>query len=351
MAYNSHSGNDNGFSASNGAPTTADNQSVNESLSSASSFPHTPANTEASDDDADSVSTVRHTGQVKNTTATSNASFPGGTSSQANNTATAAGNDVANYGIASSAKSTSGRIKNTTTKAAENAVTLGAAMSSGNSDIGRIENTATDDMAYFVRSILPPIENNDTAAKAPRPSSAARNMANAPIPSVRSVPGGEIRNRHANSKTISSSSRLLRKYPTATASASATNVLSPVSHSAEYQRELPMQYNFPVRTPLAGKYVPPPPWYHKFGKWRWWGDNIKYWVTCQGCFEDQGCFAKDGCWDSCDWRCCLSCWCPWCKSPPFFSSFRFCLRPNRGGIRSGKTVPFKNVLILRVTSG
>lgn len=82
------------------------------------------------------------------------------------------------------------------------------------------------------------------------------------------------------------------------------------------EKEPPMQYSFNRRLPVAGPYKPPPPWSQGIGTWAWWKPSVVYWLTCQGCREDQGCCGRDGFCEACNWRCCLSCWCPWCEYVP-----------------------------------
>jgi hypothetical protein len=147
-------------------------------------------------------------------------------------------------------------------------------------------------------SLASSADSEDARAHLRGPSS-IRDMLQAPIPSVRFLPGGALRNRHRGPNPYNDPSYRF-------ASAAVTG---------EPGKEAPMHYSFPVRTPVAGKYVPPPSWYAGIGTWAWWKPGCVYWAKCEGCYEDQGCLAPDGFFDTCDWRCCLSCWCPWCKSP------------------------------------
>lgn len=167
----------------------------------------------------------------------------------------------------------------------------------------------TSDLAYARNTSNPPAASADTqtsSSDAARPYTVA-SMRTADVKSVRALPGGDVRNRHKGPNPYNDPGYQYQA-PAASASGSSSAVVS-----EEPDKELPMQYRFPVRTPAAGPYVAPPPWYAGMHRWSWWKPGVVYWATCRGCVEDEGCCAPDGFCNACDWRCCLSCWCPWCK--------------------------------------
>ncbi|KAK7180091.1 hypothetical protein PSPO01_13885 [Paraphaeosphaeria sporulosa] len=120
-------------------------------------------------------------------------------------------------------------------------------------------------------------------------------MNSAAIKSVRSLPGGEARNRHKGLNPYNNPNYRYQPYELPAASASAsTSAASAVTDEPEI--ELPMQYRFPARTPVAGPYTAPPPWHAGICTWARWKPAVVSCLTCQGCREDQGCCAPDGFW-------------------------------------------------------
>ena len=159
--------------------------------------------------------------------------------------------------------------------------------------------------APSIRSaIAPSIRTGDTPSPdgssiAPLPSSGSSSGPSTKPPSEPS----SIRNRYAPVPSMSGSSTTGSSRP----------LYYPLPPEDEYLSELPLQYTFPIRTPLAGKYVAPPPVTPLYMQWGWWKESTLYVLSCKGCFEDEGCCAKNGCWDSWEWRCFLSCCCPICE--------------------------------------
>ncbi|KAL5375213.1 hypothetical protein PMIN02_012085 [Paraphaeosphaeria minitans] len=133
-------------------------------------------------------------------------------------------------------------------------------------------------------------------------------MNSAAIKSVCSLPGGEARNRHQGPNPYNNPNYRYQPYEIPAGSGSGSGSAAVTD---EPEQELPMQYRFPTRTPVAGPYTALPPWHAEIHTWAWWKPAVVSCLACQGCREDKGCCGPNGFCEACDWRCCLSCWCPW----------------------------------------
>ncbi|KAK3215125.1 hypothetical protein GRF29_19g2348047, partial [Pseudopithomyces chartarum] len=118
--------------------------------------------------------------------------------------------------------------------------------------------------APSIRSaIAPSIRTGDT----PSPDGSSI----APLPSSGSSSG-------PSTKPTSKPSSIRNRYAPvpSTSSCSTTGSSRPLRYPPppdEYLSELPLQYTFPIRTPLAGKYVPPPPVTPLYMQWGWWKES------------------------------------------------------------------------------